>query len=199
LVIAIASYVEGYNLVINNSGSSSLSLQLGGRYLFKHCTLTNYSGSIRNLESASVYISNKYDSYDEQGNPVRYVNDLTSCRILNSIIYGNREIELFVEKDNAAGMHFQIRNNLIRFDDTQNRINTPEMDFSNTNHYLNNLLNGNPDFENPGENQLRIGLNSDAINLGDPAVTATVPFDITGTDRTDSPDAGAYKHVDLGN
>ncbi len=196
-LIAIASYVEGYNLVLNNSGSASLALLLGGQYDFKHCTFANYSSGIRNLTSASVFITNEYQTYDNNGNQLTLVNDLTSCRIANSIIYGNRDIEFFVIKNNGAQMNFLLKNNLVRFEDTQNQIDETYLDFSNTTYFLNNLLNGTPDFEDPAENKLRIGLQSEAIGIGDPAVTATVPFDISGEDRTASPDAGAYKHTNL--
>jgi len=198
-LIAIASHVEGYNVVTNNTGASAVALLLGGEYAFKHCTFANYSQTIRPLTSAAVFITNEYKSYDENGNPVVYVNDLDRCDIVNSIIYGNNEVEFYAVKNESAAMHFHLNNNLIRFNDPTHQIDEPYLDFSNSTYYHDNVLNGEPDFEDPQENKLRIGLQSAAIGIGDPAVTATVPLDITGTDRTDSPDAGAYKHTDLDN
>jgi hypothetical protein len=198
-LIAIASYVEGYNLVFNNSGSSALALLLGGKYGFKHCTFANYSNGIRNLTSASVFVTNEYKTYDSSGNPVTYVNDLERCDISNSIIYGNQNIEFYAVKNDGALMQFFLKNNLIKFNDTQNQINETYLDFSNPAYYSNNVLNGRPDFEAPDGNRLRIGLQSAAIGIGDPAVAASVPLDIAGEDRTTSPDAGAYKHTDLDN
>ncbi len=198
-LIAIASYVEGNNLVFNNSGSSGLAIFLGGKYDFKHCTFANYSGTARYLTSASVFITNQYESYDDQGNPVTYVHDLEQCHISNSIIYGNQQIEFYAIKNDAASMHFFLQNNLIRFEDTQNQINEDYLDFSNNTYYAGNVLNANPAFENPDENKMRIDTQSAARGIGDPQITALVPLDILGIDRTDSPDAGAYKHMDLDN
>ncbi|NPA43148.1 MAG: hypothetical protein GXO27_03860 [Chlorobi bacterium] len=196
-LIALGSKVTGYNVVTNNCGLSSVALLLGGNYDFKHCTFANYSSAVRRLPFAAVWISNGYETYDTEGNPVTYTRDLENCRIANSIIYGNQEVELFVHGYPDADMHFLVHNNLIRFEDPAGRIHSPYMDFDNPLYYRDNVLNGRPDFEDPAANKMRIGLESDAIGIGDPAVTATVPLDITGTDRTDSPDAGAYKHAPL--
>ncbi len=196
-LISIASYVEGYNLVINNCGASSLALLLGGQYDFKHCTFANYSNTIRNHTQAAVVLSNKYETYDQSGNPVVLINDMNFCNISNTIVYGNQPIEFFVSKNDGALMNFYLKNSLIKFEDPQNRFNDDFLDFNNPVYYSSNLINAYPDFENPQENLMRIGLQSDAIGMGDPNITALVPTDILGIDRTDSPDAGAYKHTDL--
>ena len=193
-LFAAASYVTGSNLVVNNCGSSALHIVLGGQYDFRHCTLVNYGNGIRNLRDAAVYVSNAYTTYDQNGNPVTYTYDLSRCDILNSIIYGNASVEFFAEADNSAQMHFRVRNSLIRFEDPQHRIDSPWMDFSDTTLYNNNVINGTTDFEAPDENNLHIGPSSAAVLLADPAVSATVPLDLDGNDRTGFPDSGAYQH-----
>ncbi len=198
-LFAAASYVTGNNLVINNCGSSALHMVLGGRYDFRHCTLVNYGTGIRNLRDAAVYVSNAYTTYDQNGNPVTYTYDLTQCDILNSIIYGNSTVEFFAEADDAAQMRFRVHNSLIRFEDPQHRIDSPWMDFSDTNLYRNNVLNGEPAFEAPEDNNLHIGPSSAAVLLADPAVSATVPLDLDGNDRTGAPDSGAFQHRDPDN
>ncbi len=196
-LIAIASKVSGYNLVFNNFGGSALSLQLGGNYTFSHCTFANYSNAIRNLPLTTVYVNNFYKTYDSQGNETVLVNDLNQCNISNSIIYGNRPVEFYAEKNNNAVFHFFLSHNLVKFNDPQNQLDAPYLDWNNSAYFDSNVLNDSPDFESTDENKMRIGLNSAAISIGDPAVTAQFPLDILGTDRTGSPDAGAYKHTDL--
>jgi len=68
------------------------------------------------------------------------------------------------------------------------------LDFDNPEFFRDNVLNGDPDFENPDENRLRIGPRSAAIGIADPQIAAEVPLDITGMDRTAAPDSGAYQH-----
>ncbi len=196
-MIAIASKVSGYNLIFNNFGGSALSLQLGGNYNFNHCTFANYSNAIRNLPFSAVYISNFYQTYDNQGNETILVNDLTQCNINNSIIYGNRPVEFYAEKNENADFSFRLSHNLVKFDDPQNQFRQDYLDWNNPTYFSSNILNENPDFESTEENKLRIGLNSAAINIGDPSITAQFPLDIRGVNRTDSPDAGAYKHTDF--
>ncbi|NPA46470.1 MAG: hypothetical protein GXO24_04555 [Chlorobi bacterium] len=196
-IFAAASYVTGDNVVINNCGSSALRIHLGGRYRFRHCTFANYGPGIRGPEDAAVYISNYYDTYDNTGRPVRLVNDLEDCLIANSIIYGNRNTEWMVARDDNAACAYFVQNSLIRFDDPMNQIQEDFTDFANPQHYADILLNGRPDFHIPEENDLHIGMQSDAIGLADPAVAASVPLDLDGNDRTAHPDAGAYQHRDF--
>ncbi len=198
-MFAAASYVEGYNLVINNTGSSALSVQLGGKYTFKHCTFANYSQSIRNLYSAAVFVSNEYRQTDAQGQVTVYVHDLDRADFLNCIIYGNRDVEFFAVKNDGANFMFQLKNSLVKFHDPRHEITEDYLDFDNPTYFSANVLNGNPDFENPEENKLRIGLQSAGIGIGDANVAASVPLDLLGEDRTSSPDAGAYQHTDFSN
>lgn len=198
-LFAAASYVKGHNLVFNNSGSSALNIQLGGQYEFKHCTFANYSSSVRNVYSAVVYVSNEYKSVDAQGNTTIFVNDLQQCDILNSIVYGNRPIEFFAVKNDAAGFQFKLSHSLVRFEDPNHEITEDYLDFTNTTYFSNNVLNANPDFENPDENKMLIGMQSAGIGIGDANVASSVPLDLLGEDRTSSPDAGAYQHTDFNN
>ncbi len=197
-IIAIDSKIEGYNLVAGNFGASALSLQLGGHYRFAHCTFTNYSTGIRNIPNTAVYVSNQYTAYDSQGNPVILYDDLQQCQINNSIIFGNLPVEFYAVKNDAAALHFRLSHNLVKFSDPQHEITQDYLQWDNTTYFEQNVLNADPGFQNSEQDSLRIGLQSGAIGIGDPAVTQMFPLDILGIDRTDSPDAGAYKHADLG-
>ncbi len=189
-IYGIASDIEGENLVLNNFGISALRVQLGGNYHFKHCTFANYGGGIRNEKKAAVYVSNYVKTTDQI-----IVSDLDAFNLANCIIYGNSNIEYFLDKNTAADFNYQVKNTLIKFEDPQNNFNQiPELDFNDTNHYQNMILNEEPAFKNPEENELIIGNTSPCINQGDINTALQVPFDLLGTDRTAAPDLGAYQH-----
>ena len=193
-IIAIASRVEGYNVVTNNTGASALAMLLGGKYDFVHCTFANYSRAVRPLTSAAVLLTNEYRTVDADGNETVYVNDLVGCRLANNIIYGNNDVEFYAVRNEAAAFTFNLHNSLVKFYDPYHQIDADYLDFDNPEFFRDNVLNGDPDFENPDENRLRIGPRSAAIGIADPQIAAEVPLDITGMDRTAAPDAGSYQH-----
>ena len=57
------------------------------------------------------------------------------------------------------------------------------------------MLNANAEFMAPAQNNFLIGEGSEAIDAGDVDTALSVPFDIRGVDRTQSPDVGAYEYV----
>ena len=190
-IYAVATHIEGENLVMNNFGLSAISLQLGGKYDFKHCTFTNYAGGIRNEKSGAVYVSNYLKTEEEI-----FVNDLQQFNLSNCIAYGNAAIEFYLDKNQNAGFDYFIDHSLLKFNDPQNHFDDiPEVDFSDTGHYQDILLNLDPVFENPQENKMAIGDTSPCINQGNPATALLVPLDILGVDRTAAPDLGAYQHI----
>ncbi len=190
-IYGIATHIEGENLVMNNFGLSAVNLQLGGHYNFKHCTFANYSNGIRNEKKAAVYVNNYIETENQT-----YLGDLNAFDMSNCLIYGNSNIEFYLDRNSNAAFNYQISNCLIKFEDPQHHFDdVPEVDFTDTNHYQNILLNTDPVFENPQENKLAIGDDSPCINLGNPATALLVPFDILGVDRTTAPDLGAYQHI----
>jgi len=190
-IYALASSIEGENMVMNNFGLSAVSLQLGGDYRFKHCTFANSGGGVRNEKSGAVYVNN-YLFAGEQ----LYVNNLKNFDMTNSIVYGNSSIEFYLDKNENADFNYLITNCLIKFNDVSgNFSDVAEVDFSDSNHYQHILLNEDPVFENMLENKMIIGEDSPCINQGDATTAVLVPFDILGVDRTHAPDLGAYQHI----
>ncbi len=198
-IYAIAANVEGENLVLNNFGLNAFRTVYGGKINLKHCTFANYSNGIRNEKSGAVYASN-YIDVKEDGETVRYINDLTEFNITNSIIYGSNNIEFYLDKENGTIFNYFIKNTLIRFYDQGSHFdNIYEVNFSDTNHYQNIILNQEPVFENTDENKMIIGDNSPCINQGNIPTAQQVPFDILEVDRTSQPDLGAYQHITFSN
>lgn len=170
--------IFGSNLVIGNNGSASLVCSEGGSYRFAHSTFANFwSGGVRVL-------------------PAVLVSNVSNADFENCIIEGNQGIEFLLEQEPGSQLEFSFVNSLLRFEDPGGVYQgDPLYDFTNDELYRNNVYNGNPDFIEVESNDLRIGEESQAREIGNVLVADQIPFDLLGVDRRESPDAGAYQHV----
>lgn len=189
-----AANIKGANLVIGNNGQSSLACTLGGSYEFAHSTFANYwTGSVRLYPAVLI---NNYEAQAANGSAQGLdVNDLEAANFSNCIIEGNQNVEFVLDKNETAVFNYNFKNNLLRFDTQGSGSQDPLYDFDDTDHYQNNIFNGEPDFKDVLSNQLIIGQNSDAIGEGDSQTAQNTPLDILGIDRTQTPDIGAYQHI----
>ena len=184
--------IKGENVVINNSGQSSFAGTIGGKYNFTHCTIANYwNHGFR--QYPSVLLNNFVVDVDNNA----ILADLTEASFNNCIIYGNDNPEILLDEieDDAVVFNFKFTNCLIRFEDNNNNFTGANYDFNDTTHYEGNLFNQDPNFMDTNVNQLIIGNESAAINLGNTMYSNQVPFDILNIDRTTAPDLGAYQHI----
>jgi len=190
----ITGSIDGKNLVIGNSGISNLWIRLGGSYSFTHSTFANYwNQSFRN--TPAVQIDNFLETED-----ALLTSDLSKADFVNCIIYGNKAEELGLRSVDGIAYNFSFSNSLIRFDDRFGEFSAlPNYDFTDTAKYQTIKISEDPDFENTANNRYRIGLNSAARELGNAAGAAQVPQDITGTERNNNPDAGAYQATNFDN
>lgn len=186
--------IKGENLVINNSGQSSLACTAGGTYNFTHSTFVNYwNNSLRQYPSVLV---NNYFSYTENDQIVTETRDLHAANFTNCIIDGNNGIELILDKIDGSAFNYFFQNNMLKFDDYNNSFaEIPEYDFDDTNHYVENILNGNSDFKDPSANEFIIGEASDGIEKANTQGSTEVPVDILGVIRNSPADIGAYQHI----
>lgn len=186
--------IYGENVVINNSGQSSLACIIGGKYNFIHSTFTNYwNNSLR--EYPSVLINNFF-TYSENNMIIYETRNLVEANFTNCIIDGNKNIELLVEKIEGSDFNYNFKNNLIRFNDFNNTYTEiEEYNFNNLTHYSNNIFNTEPHFKAPENNELFIGENSEAIGKSLLEGTLLSPLDILGVTRTNPADIGAYQHI----
>lgn len=188
-ILGRATSINGANVVINNSGQSSFAGIFGGKYNFTHSTLANYwNNSFRQFPSVLV------NNFSVTANNTVVTNNLEEANFNNCIIYGNSNVEFLVENESGSDFNFKFTNCLLRFNNN-NLANTGNFMFSDINFYENNVFNGAPDFKLPFENQLFIGANSEAINLGNSVFANQVPNDLLGVNRIASPDAGAYQNI----
>ena len=186
--------ILGENLVINNSGQSSLACIIGGTYNFTHSTFANYwSNSFRNFPTVLI---NNFFTYIDNGSEITETRDLVEANFTNCIIYGSNNIELILDNVDGSVFNYNFKNNLMRFNDFNNNFDEiPEYDFSDIAHFQNNIINETPDFKNPSINDLIIGEDSAGNNQASNVEAMQVPQDILGVDRTTSPDIGAYQHI----
>lgn len=189
-IMAQTGYINGFNVVINNAGQSSLACTVGGNYSFVHSTIANYwNRSYRSLPA--LILDNTYETV-EGFLPL-------NAQFENCIVYGSNNIELNINKAEGSIFNFSFENSLIRFVDLNNRFTeNPIYDFDNTSLYLNSViaktLNGNKaDFVNGIKNDLRILDSSAAKGIATPNYSGT--GDILGNLRSGEIDAGAYNFV----
>lgn len=184
--------ITGENVVINNSGLSSFAGTLGGKYNFTHSTIANYwQNGFRQFPA--VLLNNFV--LDDDNNAT--IADLTEANFNNCIIYGNDNPEILLDEieDDAVLFNFKFTNCLIRFEDTNNNFTGPNYDLNDTNHYVGNIFNQDPNFLDTEFNKLIIGDNSAANNMGLSTFAIQVPFDILNVSRSTMPDLGAYQHI----
>ena len=186
------SSITGENVVINNAGQSSFAGTIGGKYNFTHSTIANYWNN--GFRQFPALLLNNF-VVDENENAV--LADLTEANFNNCIIYGNDNPEILLDdiEDDGVSFNFKFTNCLIRFNNSNNNFTGANYNLEDTNHYINNIFNEEPHFKDPNLNMLIIGQESAAINKGDMLYSAQVPTDILNTNRTASPDLGAYQHI----
>lgn len=186
-LLARTGTIYGENVVINNSGQSSLALQLGGYYEFNHCTFANYwTSGFRSFPA--VTIENTLETEE-----ILFVSDLVKADFTNCIIYGNDRREIALSKSNEADFNFSFKNSLIRFEDDRGDFtNLPLYNFADPSLYSNIVFNVDPKFQNSQKNNFNIeNGSSGAENIG---LNGTPPtIDLNGTPRGTPPDAGAYE------
>lgn len=186
--------IQGENLVIGNTGQSSLACTFGGRYEFTHATFANFwNNSLRQLPA--VIVNNHITYKDNSGKEITETRDLIKASFTNCIMTGNNNIEFIMDRLAGTQFNYQINSNLIQFNDLNGTFkNNNELNFNNTVHYSNIVLNKDAQFKDPSKSDFTIGKNSAAINKGIPTSVTT---DILEKPRTPTIDLGAYQHSDF--
>ncbi len=189
-ILATTGEIEAENLIIGNTGQSSFVGRLGGSYNFNNSTFANYwNSSFR--QDPIILLSNAIPNVADLS------EDLVQANFTNSIIYGNRDIEIALLNDETSAFNFNFSNSLLRLNDRFNELSDlPAYDFQNTNLYNQVIFNQDPAFQNVDFNQYQIDDSSPANALADPLTASQ--RDISGNDRdAAAPDAGAYESEDL--
>jgi hypothetical protein len=171
--------IAGANCVFSNCGQYALALTLGGSYDFRQTTIANF-WDFGFRQTQSVVLNNYIQ--DNQGQVFAYP---MSANFANCIIYGNRDEE--ISFDENAGDQF-----VYKFDHC---LLKTKMDISDHEKYINCLKNKDPLFVDFAQNNFQLDSLSPAKNIGSIEIANTVPTDIKGINRTESPDLGAYEWI----
>jgi len=177
--------VEAYNTVIANCGQFAAALTLGGSYEFNHCTFANYWG-YSSRSTPSILLNNYY--IDIYGNT--QIRSLNKAYFGNCIIYGNKESEIFLDKNDAGDFNYTFDYSLIKIEST---INT-----NNSENYINILKNVDPKFNDPYNNDYELDTLSPAKDYGKIQIGLSFPLDINLNNRTidAGPDIGAFERIE---
>lgn len=177
-------WVEATNLQVSNCGVHAISMNFGGNYDFRHVTVANYynlPGIIR--QTPSVVVNNYFlDTLDRIN-----VRELEKVYFGNSIIYGSLQEELLFDVfPDISEANTLFDHSLVR---TQ---------FQNQHSHLfqGSIFNQQPGFIS-SENDYRLREDSPVIGLGDPNISALIPFDILGNSREERSDMGAYQFYEI--
>lgn len=193
-ILARETSIKANNLVVGSAGKSSFAGTMGGAYSFTHCTFANFwKNGLRTLPSVLI---NNFFTYKKNGKEIIKTQNLYKANFTNCIIYGNNNIEFMLNKVSGGAFNYNIKNCLIRFDDTgESYKNNAELNFSDTTHYSQVLLNKDPDFKDALQNEFIIGEKSGAVKKAHIRSALLFPTDILGVSRTSNPDIGAYQHT----
>ncbi len=188
---ALTGVIYGENMVINNCGQSSLACQVGGSYVFNHCTFANYwTNGFRDFPT--VLLDNTLETED-----VLFLANLVKADFTNCIIYGSDRREFLLNRNSEVAFNFNFRNCLMRFEDPSGEFqNNPLYDFSDSSLYTDVVFNADPVFQDTEKNNFNIEKGeSGAENIGLNGVPPSI--DLNGTNRGTPPDAGAYESTEF--
>ena len=189
-ILGRATSIYGENVVLNNSGQSSLAGTFGGNYNFVHSTIANYwNNSFRQFPSLLL---NNF-TIDQDNNIT--TNPLMSANFTNCIIYGNDNPEMLLERDSDDIFNFKFTNCLIRFNDPNDNFTGSQYDFDDILLYENVEFNDDPEFLDPQNNQLQIPNGSPADGVG--IMFGILNSDILGMLRGNPSDLGAYESIEF--
>ncbi len=173
-ILSFTSDLYAENVLINNCIELNCGNLAGGNYTFKHCTFANYNFNFIR-QTPSFIISDNIELDDNTS----IVEDL-NVKIVNSIIDGNLEDEIFINLDGGASYIFNFSNNIFKTSIT-------DLDT------LGNILNENPEFIDPPRYNYRLDTLSPAKDSGAPI---GIEYDLDGIKRDTLPDIGAYERFE---
>jgi hypothetical protein len=207
-IFAFNAAIDAYNTVIADCGALALYIQMGGRYNFYHCTVSNISAyypdfladsDYKGRYNPSVFFTNFYHWYDLDMDyrvyEVTYPVDL-KINFINSIIYGIRDNEIFFDSIPDADLDYSFNHCLLKLPEDS------VISFDSTK-LTSLILNRDPGFVNDsislGEYDFSLTGTSPAKNTGSLELIRDIPqleYDFTGYLRStdNQPDLGAYEY-----
>ncbi len=177
------------NCQITNCGGNVVSIEQGGSYDFRNCTLAGYFGG-RGYPALSI------SNYTSDSTGKQFAGELTKAYFGNCIVTGSQSQEIaFYEKAGTA-FNFQFEQSLV----TWQKSDYPGKGYESK--FINCIENKAPKFKDPGKNNFELDTLSfakDAASIS--IINSTVPditLDRKGISRLvpGPPDLGAYERVE---
>jgi hypothetical protein len=170
----ITAHIRATNCLFAQTGSYSFLGLLGGKYDFRHCTFASY-----------VNYTTRQDGHFAITNTLRDGNGNIldtrplECNTYNSVIYGDLDEELLIDKGGSASFTADFLGNLIK---------SKSKPFAG----ITNLYNRDPRFRNIMEGNFAPDTLSPLHNAGI-LLTPPVTTDLEGKPRIGVPDIGAFE------
>ncbi|MEN8229875.1 MAG: choice-of-anchor Q domain-containing protein [Bacteroidota bacterium] len=191
-IYALNAAVTGTNLIIGDCGGSCAGLFYGGSYEFTHCTFSNnWPSWYSNRQMPALYLADYFGTYDSEGNLIVYPGgEFDKAEFRNSIIYGNRRMELVIDSYEERQLNY-------RFDHCLTRIDEDSLDYQEDPLFTAIINNENPMLDSVPYN-FELDSLSPAIDAGLPAYAVEIPFDMNGNNRLgdEAPDLGAFEWIE---
>jgi len=205
-LFAFNSRVDAYNTIFADCGSLAIYIQMGGRYNFYHCVVSNvsayypgfYESSYKYRTLPSVFFTNYFDWFDLDEEyriaEITYPVDV-DLNFYNSIIYGTRSSEIYYDTLPLAQLDY-------RFDHCLVKLHEDSIPAFDTNQFISLIYNEDPKFINDsialGDYDFHVEESSVAIDAGDPDLIEGIPqleYDFSGNPRAvdGAPDLGVYE------
>jgi hypothetical protein len=187
-IYATKARIVATNCQITNCGGNVVSIENGGDYDFRNCTLARYFSG---RSYPALYISN----YVSDSTGERYPGELTAAYFGNCIISGNQTDQIGLYELEGTLFNFQFDYCLVSWDKTFYQKYEPN--------FTNCISNEEAKFIDPYANDFQLDTLSfakDAASIG--IINGTVPdirLDRKGISRVvfGKPDFGAYERVEV--
>ncbi|MEQ8572842.1 MAG: hypothetical protein RIB63_02175, partial [Fulvivirga sp.] len=170
-LLAISSDLYAANVLINNCQLNAVGNLAGGNYTYEHCTFANFSFNFFRRDSVLVLSDNLL-----LGDNSVLLGDL-NFSMTNSIVWGSLRDELLISNSGETSTEILFTNNILKSQDNA---------FAD----VDNLLNEDPKFFDPGEFNFQLDTLSPAKDM---AIDLGILIDLEGTNRDDKPDIGAFE------
>jgi len=189
-ILATKSQIVATNCQITNCGGNVVSIENGGSYNFRNCTLARYFNSGKGYPALAIsnFIFGKLY--------IKSPGALTKAYFGNCIITGNQDNEIVLYELEGTDFNFQFDRCLVNWDATLYPAAGYESNF------IDCIMNEDSIFINPKLNDfqldtLSIAIDAASINI----INSTIPditFDRKGISRFEHglPDLGAYERVE---
>ena len=171
-ILALGADLEAINLLVDNCGDFLVAHLGGGYENYFHCTLSNSNTDFFRQDPSVVFT----DNFQQDGFQLN--TDLT-LNVVNSILWGNLEEELFISTRPESMSELFIGNSILK----------TELSLA----INDNQINTDPKFIDPIKYNFRLDTLSPAKDAG---IDIGVPVDQDGQPRDAQPDIGAYERIE---